>query len=529
MKDILVGNGSFETLIQNNYIYVDKTKYLYELIRKNGSYYFLSRPRRFGKSLTLSTLEAIFKGRRELFKGLYIDSTDHDWKEYPVIHINFSDVQFDDANDLKSQIKNILLGTAEKYGIKIPLNFKYNEVLKALIEGLAEKEKVVVLIDEYDSTLSNNINSDNLEDIRLVLRGFYSVLKAQDKNIRMCFITGVTKFSKVSIFSAMNNLIDISLDDDNATLLGYTQEELESYFDEYIKQSLTLTGVKREEFLSNIKVWYDGYKFSPKGETVYNPVSIGSYFNSKTPEIFTPYWIDTGGMSYLLTEVAKRVEFDISAESDYEVAISSLRSVDLVQMVRTDVNMDNFLSLLFQTGYLTIKNAEIVGYSYLITLGYPNMEVKKGLTEILLPLYMGSKASSFKGEKVLRYFEKGNGDGALSALIPIYADVPYYELVFNAENACHASFVCMLNLMGADIIAEEPTKTGRIDAILKCSKYIYIIEFKFNQSADEAIRQIKTKKYWEKYKESGKTICLVGINFSTDKNNIAQWKEEILK
>ncbi len=277
MKRIDTGNSSFEKLITKDNLYVDKTKYLYNLFADDGTYYFLSRPRRFGKSMTLSTLEAIFKGRRELFKGLYIDSTDYDWKEYPVIHINFSEIDSETPAELKAQIKETIFDIAEKYGIEINKRLQYNRALKALIESLAERERVVILIDEYDSPLTNNIDSDNIEEIRKDLRGFYFIIKAEDAYIRFCFITGVTKFSKVSIFSAMN-LMDISSLDEYSSALGYTQDELELYFAEHINDGIKKSGVTREEYLASLKYWYDGYHFTARGEAVYNPVSIGSFF-----------------------------------------------------------------------------------------------------------------------------------------------------------------------------------------------------------------------------------------------------------
>ena len=527
MKGIVTGVGSFESLIRGGYLYVDKTKYLYELVTRPSMYYFLSRPRRFGKSLTLSTFEAIFKGKRDLFKGLYLDSTDYDWKEYPVIHMDFSCIHFDAVEGLKCQIKNSLLEIAAQYKITIPSNYEYNEVLIVLISQLAEKEGVVVLIDEYDSILTNSINDEHIEDIRNVLRGFYSVLKSQSANIRMCFITGVTKFSKMSIFSSMNNLTDISMNEKYATMLGYTQQELEYNFADYIDAGVQKKKTTREKYLEDVKTWYDGYCFAPETESVYNPVSVGSFF-SEGGKIFTNYWISTGGMPYILTEVAKRVHFDISFDTKLEVPSSVLKGVDLIQMVKTEVNKDNFLALLYQSGYLTIKSAELIGGSYLITLDYPNKEVKEGLNEILLPLYLGTKAGAFKGQRVLKLFYNGNVDAAMTSLSTIYASIPYNELVFNAENVWHASFLSMLTLMGAEIVAEEPTNVGRIDAVITCPKYIYIIEFKFNQSAEVAIAQIRSKKYWEKYLNKGKEIHLLGINFSTEQKNIAQWKDEIL-
>ncbi len=528
VKKIETGNSSFEKLITKDNLYVDKTMYLYNLLSDGGTYYFLSRPRRFGKSLTLSTLEAIFKGKRELFKGLYIDSTDYDWKEYPVIHINFSEIDSESPDDLKDQIKDTLTGIAERYGTKINEKLPYNRMLKTLIEKLSEKEKVVILIDEYDSILTNNINNDRIEDIRHVLRGFYSVIKAQDKNIRMCFITGVTKFSKMSIFSAMNNLMDISVKDEYSAAFGYTQEELETYFAGYIGDGAEKSGVTREEYLGKLKYWYDGYRFTVRGEAVYNPVSIGSFFYMGGMS-FMNYWKQTGGMTMLLAEVAKRVKFDVSLTDDIKISEEKLHASDIIQMAKTEVCERNFLSLLYQTGYMTIKEAVPVRESYLIKLGYPNEEVEKGLNEILLPAYLGTAARSFDSFVLADYFARGKVDEAVRILSSIFASIPYYELVFDCESAWHAGFVCMMNILEADIISEAPTNKGRIDCVLKCPGLIYVIEFKFDQSAENAIEQIKDKKYYEPYIKDRKTIHLLGINFSTTEKNIVEWKEEVME
>ena len=528
MKSINRGNSTFEVLKAKDYIYVDKTKYLYNLIKDDGSYYFLSRPRRFGKSLTLSTLDAIFKGKRELFKGLYIDTLDYDWKEHPVIHIDFSNIEYISILNLRKQIKDNLLIIASKYNVKIQDDFEYNQVLNSLIEELSKNGKVVVLIDEYDSLLNNNINNENIEDIRSVLRGFYSVLKASSANIRFCFITGVTKFSKMSIFSSMNNLVDISMSDEYSTMLGYTQEELEENFSEYIDKAIKEQNIEREEYLQEVKRWYDGYKFSANGESVYNPVSVGLFFSNGGIE-FSNYWISTGGMTYLLTEIAKRVKFDASLSNCVKISKDRLCSTDIVQMLRTNVSKENFLSLLYQTGYLTIKEATLVSGSYLLTLGYPNEEVENGLNEILLPAYVGSAANSFDNLVIKSYFDNGDVESAMATLSSIFASIPYYELVFDRESAWHSGFVCMMNIVGADIIPESATNKGRIDCVLKCPGDIYIIEFKFNQSAEEAIEQIKENKYYEPYMKEKKTIHLLGINFSTEEKNIIEWKDEVIK
>ena len=522
MKRIDQGNSSFEDLISNGNLYVDKTRYLHNLIAYGNKYYFLSRPRRFGKSLTLSTFDAIFKAKRELFKGLYIDSTDYDWKKYPVIHVDFSRIEYISLTGLRAQIKNALLEIAEQYNVNIPKDYEYNEVLGKLIQELSQREKVVVLIDEYDNPLSSNINDPNIEDIREVLRGFYSVLKAASANIRFCFITGVTKFSKMSIFSAMNNLTEISMNEDYATMFGYTQQELEDNFSEYIEKGMKTRGETRERYLALIKKWYDGYRFSAEGESVYNPVSIGSFFN-EGGKIFNNYWINTGG-SLLITEIAKRVKFDISTDTEITVPQNTLQAVDIIQMARTEINKENFLSLLYQSGYLTIKSAELLGETYLYTLGYPDAEVEKGLTEILLPLYLGRASGDYSGLRVLSMFYKGQVDKALTSIKAIFASIPYHELVFNAENVWHASFLSMLRLMGADIIGEVSSNIGRIDAVLTTPNDIYIIEFKFDLSADKAIEQIRENKYYEPYLDSNKKIHLLGINFSTQEKNIVEWR-----
>ena len=527
MKRIDSGNSSFEKIRQSGNIYIDKTKYLYNLLTDGRTYYFLSRPRRFGKSLTLSTLDAIFKGKRELFKGLYIDSTDYDWKEYPVIHIDFSKCARSTSEEIKKWINNQIMGIATLYNIELKEEDGFDSNLDILINKCSSKGKVVILIDEYDSLLNNNINNENIEGIREVLRGFYSVIKADSTSIRFCFITGVTKFSKMSIFSSMNNLVDISMDDEYSTMLGYTQKELEENFSEYIEKAIKDNKKNREEYLAQIKRWYDGYKFSANGESVYNPVSVGLFFSNGGIE-FSNYWISTGGMTYLLTEIAKRVKFDISIDTNLEISGNTLQSTDIIQMTKTDVNKDSFMSLLYQSGYLTIKKVEDNRERKFYTLGYPNEEVEEGLTGMFLPLYLGQSVTTDGVSRILFLFDKGKVDEALESFKRIYSSIPYNEIVFNKENAWHASFISMMRLMGADIVGEVTTNIGRIDAVLTCPNYIYIIEFKFNQSAEKAIEQIREKKYYESYLDTNKKIHLLGINFSTEEKNIVEWNDEVL-
>lgn len=526
MRKIDTGNSSFEKLITQNNLYIDKTKYLYSLLTDGETYYFLSRPRRFGKSLTLSTLEAVFKGKRSLFKGLYIDQTDYDWKEYPVMHIDFGLCGAKTGDDFSLWLNNKLDDIAFEYGIDLPPSSYYTK-LDRLISALARKAPVVILVDEYDKMLSNSIYSEEMENVRDVERTFFEVIKAKSSSLRFVLITGITKFSKVSIFSSMNNLTDISLTEKYATMFGYTQKELEDNFVEYIKEGMEGTEYSKKEYLARIKRWYNGYLFSPESETVYNPVSVGTFF-SRGGKGFDNYWINTGGMTYLLTETAKRVRFDISLDTEITVSSDILQATDIVQMARTEVSKRNFLSLLYQSGYLTIKQAKIVGDSYLFTLGYPNEEVRRGLNEILLPVYLGTAAREYDGRSLLDYFYERKVNEAMITLKATFASVPYHELVFNKENVWHASFLSMMRIMGADIIGEAVTNIGRIDCVITCPDDIYIVEFKFNQSAADAILQIREKKYPEPYIDKGKRIHLLGINFSTEEKNIVEWKEEEL-
>ncbi len=399
MRKIDTGNSSFDKLITKENIYVDKTKYLYSLINNGGTFYFLSRPRRFGKSLTIRTLEEIFKGNRELFRGLYIDSTDYDWKVYPVIHIDFGVISYISTEKLRSQIRNIVLESGLRYDVDIPSDYEYNESLRYLIEKLAERGKnVVVLVDEYDRLLSDNMFNPDIEEIRRVLRDFYSVLKAQDSNIRFCFITGVTKFSKLSIFSTMNNLLDISMHRDYATMLGYTQGELEEYFASYIEKGMEATGMDRESYLAKLKAMYDGYRFAPGAETVYNPVSIGSFFSSGG-EDFDSYWIETGGTK-LLMDMARKVHFNIAGDLEKSVRKDSISSFDIVEMTTGRITPLKYKSLLLQSGYLTIKNTE-KGKDLL--LGFPNEEVEEAVSLKLLSVYGGEEAEeNYDSDDILR-------------------------------------------------------------------------------------------------------------------------------
>ena len=530
MKKIDTGNSSFRKLITSDNLYVDKTGYIYRLIRKPGSFYVLSRPRRFGKSLTIRTLEEIFKGSRELFKGLYIDKADYDWKVYPVIHIDFGNISYINTEKLRNQIRNIVLESALRYGVEIPPDYEYNESLRYLIEKLAERgEDVVVLVDEYDRIISDNIYRADIEEIRSVLSDFYSVLKAQDNNIRFCFITGVTKFSKMSIFSTMNNLFDLTFDRNYATLLGYTQSELEEYFAPYIEKGMKATGMDRESYLGKLKAMYDGYRFAPGAETVYNPVSVGSFF-ARGGEDWDSFWIETGGTK-LLMDMARKVHFNIAGDLEKSVRKDSMSSFDIVEMTTGKITPLKYKSLLLQSGYLTIKNTEKSDSLY---LGFPNEEVGTAVSLKLIGVYGSEEAEeSFDSDDLLSQFRNGNTQGVIDNLFSVYAAIPPRGGQKQMEADYQGMFYAMMVVIHARVNLEVMTNKGRIDAVVRTPHHVYVVEFKRDESADDALQQINDRGYWEQYRawsnDSSRTVHLVGINFSTEKRNIDGWKEEILK
>ena len=526
MKSILIGNPSFENLITNDYIYVDKTDILYNLIKLKGTYFFCSRPRRFGKTLTISTLEAIFQGKKELFKGLKIYETDYDWKEYPVIHIDLGRIQAKNAAQLEESLKKEIARISKAYSVEYNEKSIYYDAWSELILKISERGDLVILIDEYDKLLSSNIYNPNVEEMRDVLRGFFEVIKSASDHIHLAFITGVTKFSKVSIFSSMNNLNDISMDKEYASLFGYTDDELGSFFGEYIEKGIAATGMSQDEYISVLRKKYDGYRFSPYSEiAVYNPVSIGLFF-SKGGENFNNYWIDTGGTK-LLMDIAKEVRFDISKDLDTPVRRASIANFDILEMASKRISKIKYMTLLQQSGYLTIK--EILDKNgNLLRLDFPNDEVEEAYSVILLDVYTdGSGSEYFEPSELYAAFDDGDAEKAIRILKAIYSSVPY-DLEKHREADFSAMFHCMLKAIGARIQSEAETSKGRADAVVETSNNIYIIEFKLDKNADEALSQIHETKYYEPYIAGKKKVHLVGINFSSSEKNINEWKEEIL-
>ena len=382
MRKINTSIPSFETIIKN-FVYVDKTDILYDLITSGSTYFFCSRPRRFGRTLTLSTLEAIFKGKKDLFKGLKIYDMDYDWKEYPVIHLNFGKVNPFTTEDLRYQLNSIVFDVAKQYDVSLKPSRYCNTNLRNLILALGEKEKVVVLIDEYDKILTPNLKNPQVEEMRDMIWSFLEVTKSEYKYIRFVFVAGVTEFVPNSVFSSMNVLYDISMDKKYSTLFGYTQKELEYYFAEYIEKGIEKTGLSRESYLEKIRKTYGGYRFSPyQEEPVYNPVMVGLFF-SDGGEYFHHYWTEIG-LSLCLHEITKKVTFDITDVAG-RISREIIKTFNILDCSKPHLCKARYRSLLYQYGYLTIFGV-IDSECKILVADFPNEDVKSAYTKYLIKL-----------------------------------------------------------------------------------------------------------------------------------------------
>jgi len=518
MKALPIGIQDFKDLrtSQIDYIYVDKTEYLYNLAT-SGKVYFLSRPRRFGKSLMISTLNYLFQGEKELFKGLWIEDK-WDWDDkYPVIRVDFSNIAFEYVDELKGIIDSKINIVAQEYEIGLTEE-NYALRFTELILKLKQKhnKNVVVLIDEYDKPILDHIRKKGLaNEIRDVLRGFYSVIKASDEHTKFVMLTGITRFSKVSIFSGLNNLEDITMVNEYSTMLGYTQEELEHYFSEYIDRLAGEMDKSREEILSQIKEWYNGYRFSKKGERVYNPFSTMLLLKQKE---FEAHWFETANPKFLI---------DLISEGDY--FLPELENMEVGGEVLESFEIDTLPiePLLYQTGYLTIESAKIDPRGFwLYKLGLPNKEVQVAFNEHLITYLTNVKPSERLRIQNNLYALLFNGDieGFERQLKALFASLPYNSYVKN--NIAHFEgyylnvLFTYLAALGVPIIAETTTNRGRMDLTLEFRNKIYIIEVKVGEGS--ALKQIKEKRYWEKCQNRGKEIVLVGIIFDENERNISK-------
>ena len=516
MKDLTSSVYSFENLIQGNFLYVDKTEYIWQLIKPAKGMYFLSRPRRFGKSLTLSTLKAVFEGKKELFKGLAIYDKPYDWKKHPIIHLDMNGRDFSTVENMEQRFRQMLLEQAEINGVELQETAS-DTMFHNLIKILHDRDgDVVILLDEYDKPILNNISRENVTDFLSALKVFYSVIKEKSGMLRLAFITGVSKFCHVSLFSDLNNLTDITMDAKYATMLGYTQEEFEANFADRIEAEEKKQCRSHADFLAEIKEWYDGFRFHAGSETVYNPVSVANFFE-KGGE-FRNYWFETGTPSFLLKLIRKH-RFDLEGALKSPVSGYAFSAYEVDNL--------NPLTLLLQTGYLTIDRGINRYGDTAYMLRFPNLEVKSSFEAYLAGDCSGLMPDQVK-DSVYRLADKvtaGDVDGFMETMKVFFAKVPY-NVHLKDENNFQLLFFSIFMLLGISIEAESNTNNGRIDAVASNEDFVFVFEFKLNKTDKIALEQIKDRDYYRRYMNSGKKIFLVGVNFDPEAGQIGSWTRE---
>jgi hypothetical protein len=512
-KKLPIGLATFKDIIGENYLYVDKTKAIFPLVAEGGRYFFLSRPRRFGKSLLISTLKELFSGNKELFKGLWIENQ-IEWKPYPVLHFDFTKIAYHTPEILQNELSVMLEQRAKESHIHLSKNRPSVGQLEELIRQLAQENKVVILIDEYDKPIIDYIHQPDIAKAnRDILRTFYSVIKAMDEHIRFVFLTGVSKFSKVSVFSGLNNLNDITLDNKYSTLLGYTQSELELNFSVWFEHACQNINLTLEKLLDWIRQWYNGYSWDGRN-FVYNPFSILNFFEKCQ---FQNFWFSSGTPTFLVKTMVQN-RLPVEQLENYESTPLLLEAWDMDQM--------NVPSLLFQTGYLTIKKVrDIPGGGLIYNLSYPNREVKEAFLAYMLGAYSHTPAhqSGVTVYHLRQALENNDLEKFMAILKSVYAGIPYNVSAMSGEGHYHAVFYTLLTLLGLQLHCEVQTNQGRIDDIIQTNQTIYILEFKIGK-AEQALAQIIKKGYAEPYSSQGKKILLIGIGFDAKKHNIHDWK-----
>lgn len=509
-----IGVQNFEKIRRGGYFYIDKTEQVYRLAN-TGSYYFLSRPRRFGKSLLISTLEAYFQGQKELFEGLAIDKLEQEWLHYPILHLDLNTQKYDIPESLDNILNDTLVQWETLYGaepseVSLPLRFR------GVIRRACQKEgrPVVILVDEYDKPMLQAIGDDSLQNsFRSTLKSFYGALKSEDKYIKLALLTGVTKFGKVSVFSDLNNLIDLSMDRRYIDICGITEKEIHDNLEVELHELAEVQGMTYEETCQELKECYDGYHFTYNAIGLYNPFSI---LNTFAKMEFGSYWFETGTPTYLV-ELLKRDHYDLHRLAHEQTDVDVLNSIDSTSK--------NPIPVIYQSGYLTIKdyNKEFGIYR----LGFPNREVEEGFVKYLLPFYanVDKVESPFQIVQFVEEIRKGECDAFFRRLQSFFSDTPY-ELVRDLELHYQNVLFIVFKLIGFYVKAEYHTSEGRIDLVLQTDQYIYIMEFKLEGTAEEALRQIEEKKYAQPFAMDARRLFKVGVNFSNKTRNIEKWVVE---
>ena len=507
-----IGIQNFEKLRREGYVYVDKTRHVYDLA-STGCYYFLGRPRRFGKSLLISTMEAYFLGKRELFKGLAMEELEKDWTEYPVLHLDLNTADYSSVEALEAQFRYHLEKWEELYGDKYKDRSPDERFLHVIeLAWKTTGRQAVILIDEYDKPLLQTFDRPELQDeLRRKLKAFYSVLKTQDRYIRFAFLTGVTKFGKVSVFSDLNNLNDISMTARYGDICGITEAEMHVYFDESIRSLSEANGMMFEEACQELRDQYDGYHFCHGGPGVYNPFSL---LNALSKEEIGDYWFETGTPTFLV-QILQQSDSDLNDIQNSSVDSSVITSIDAVT--------DNPLPIIYQSGYLTIKGYDKEFKEY--KLGFPNKEVETGFMKTLLPTYMPvrERKTEFDIKKFVKEVRGGDAEGFMSRLQTFF-DAADYHVAGRAEVYFQNTLFVFFRLMGFYTEVEHSTSRGRVDIILKTQDYIYIIECKRDGSASDALKQIEDKGYAKPFAKDSRKIFKIGVNFASETRTITEWK-----
>ena len=508
-----IGLQTFERIRVEDKFYIDKTEYVYRMAHTDGTYFFLSRPRRFGKSLLLTTMQSYFEGKKDLFKGLAIEKLEKDWISYPVLHFDMSMGKHMVIAQLERYFDQQLAEQEQKWGITNPA-VDANVRLISLIQTAYREtgKQVVILIDEYDAPLLDVVHEDEeLEELRNAMRNFYSPLKGCEKLLRFVFLTGITKFSQLSIFSELNNLKILTLKDEYSSCCGITKSELSQYFREGIEEMAEHNGLTYEETLEQLKLHYDGYHFSINSEDIFNPYSI---INALDDKEFNSYWFTSGTPTFLV-ELLQQKNLDM------------LNLDDLwIQASRFDTPTEKLadpIPVLFQSGYLTIKGYEKKGKLY--HLCFPNQEVRQGFSESLVRYYSAQDMNRY--DAIVYAYSKNvliNDD--MEAFMPhlkaFYDKFPY-TIINNNERHYQAVIFTIFTMLGEDVKVEHTTSDGRIDLVLKTDKSIFIFELKYKKSADIAMAQISDKDYAKAFADDGRKVVKVGINFSENQRSIEDW------
>lgn len=505
-----IGIQNFEKIRQDGYFYIDKTEVIYRMV-KTGSYYFLSRPRRFGKSLLISTLEAYFQGKRELFRGLAMEQLEKDWINRPILHLDLNIGKYDTPDSLDKILDDNLVYWEGLFGTRpseTTFALRFAGILRRAYEQTGQR--VAILIDEYDKPMLQAIGNHDLQrEFRNTLKPFYGVLKTMDGCIKFALLTGVTKFGKVSVFSDLNNLEDISMQQMFIDICGITQEEIHQNLEEELHELGAANGMNYDEVTAELKACYDGYHFAENTPGLYNPFSLLNTFKYKK---FGNYWFETGTPTYLV-ELLKNNHYDLHRMAQVET------SADVLNSIYGD---EEPIPVIFQSGYLTIKSYDRRFGLY--NLGFPNREVEEGFMLFLIPFYTcyNKIEAPFEIQKFVSEIEQGQPDAFFRRLQSFFADTPY-ELVKDQELHYQNVLFIVFKLVGFYTQAEYHTSDGRVDLVLKTPNYIYVMEFKLNGTAEEALQQIEEKQYARPFTADPRKLFKIGVNFSKETKSIEKW------